>query len=69
MVPFLDSLRVDSSGVVSAVDSILLSKAATENGSCGLCFNFLLSAGDCVVETGNQMAFFKVLSSTFESFM
>ena len=35
--------------LVSVVDSILCSKAATENGSCGLSFDFLLAAGDCVV--------------------
>ena len=58
-----------SSGVVSAVDSILSSKAATENGSCGPSFNFLLAADDCVVETENLMVFSKVVLSPFESFM
>ena len=55
--------------MVSAVDSILSSKAATENESCGLSFDFLLVAGDCVLETENLMAFSQVVSSTFESFM
>ena len=64
MVPFLDSWRGDSSGVVSAVDSILSSNAATENGSHGLSFDILLAAGDCDVETENLMAFSKVVSST-----
>ena len=35
----------------------------------GLSFNFLLAAGDWVVETENLMAFSKVVSSIFESFM
>ena len=70
MDPFLDSFlnRVDSSGVVSAVDSILPSKAAPESVSCDLSFNFFLAAGDCVLEIENLMAFSKVMSSTFESF-
>ena len=54
---------------MSAVDFILSSNVATENGSCSLSFDFLLAAGDCVVETENLMAFSKVVSSTFESFM